>query len=457
MSELIKILIDQSEKKIEEIIKQLSAFASEQRYQLQCVVLNHIIEKTFQLSIKTEEFWHYVKTNIESWDSHYQNERALEEAFSALSNVISSIAKARNIYEKAFKKIDALWDSAKEAFARNQFVQVLRSLRRCALRSMTLKEACRAVAFAIKNRLNNSIRNVSTSRKSVNRDWIKIANENYDLRQIKSVVIISSSLVVRLEEEKNRKIIFVVFFSSKILILEEEKKNRKTILVVLFFSMMLSSIEKKKNQRAISVDLFFDRASSSSSLSSSFISSESRFVTQSSRSLSSSTFRSIAIMFDALMKDVVSLSKIRLKREYLTEQHHEILSSISFTSKSSSNALRSRKRAKEMISITSKKRVKSSKDSCECAMSTRWREALAQVNRIRSIRSVEHLLEELYYLERQVCERHINELERLYDLLSVKNLSEMKNTLWRLLEYSKTMKIFKIENVDLYESFENDD
>jgi uncharacterized protein (UPF0147 family) len=144
--------------------------------------LNHIIEKTFQLSIKTEEFWHYVKTNIESWDFHYQNERAFEKAFSALSNVISSIAKARNIYEKAFKKINALWDSAKKTFARNQFVQVLRSLRRCVLRDMTLKRACRAVAFAIENRLNNSTRDVSINRKSINRDWIKIANENYNLR-----------------------------------------------------------------------------------------------------------------------------------------------------------------------------------------------------------------------------------------------------------------------------------
>ncbi len=414
--------------------------------------MNHIIEKTFQLSIKTKEFWHYVKTNIESWDFHYQNERAFEEAFSILSNVISLIAKARNIYEKAFKKINALWNSAKKAFARNQFVQVLRSLRRCALRDMTLKEACRAVVLAIENRLNNSIRDVSTSRESVNRDWIKIANENYDFRQIKFVVIISSSFVVRLKEEKNRKITFVVFFFSRILTLKEEKKNRKAIFVVLFFSMMLFSIERKKNQKTIFVDFFFDRASSSSSLSSSFISSESRFVTQSSRSLSSSIFKSIAIMFDALMKNVVNLSKTRLKKEYLTEQHHEILFSISFTSKSSSNAFRSRKRIKEMISIASKKRVKSSKDSCECAMSTKWREILAQVNRIRSIKSVEHLLKRLYYLKRQVCERHINELERLYDLLSMKNLSEMKNTLWRLLKYSKTMKIFKIENVDLYES-----
>jgi hypothetical protein len=99
-------------------------------------------------------------------------------------------------------------------------------------------------------------------------------------------------------------------------------------------------------------------------LSSSFINSESRFVTQSSRSLSSSIFKDIAIMFDALMKNVVNFSKIRLKKKYLTEQHHEILSSISFTSKSSSNASRSRKKIRKMISITSKKRVKSSKNSC---------------------------------------------------------------------------------------------
>ncbi len=162
-------------------------------------------------------------------------------------------------------------------------------------------------------------------------------------------------------------------------------------------------------------------------------------------------------MFDALMKNVVSFSKIRLKRKYLTEQHHEIFSSISFTSKSSSNAFRSRKRIKEMISITSKKRVKSSENSCECAMSIKWREILTQVNRIRSIKSVEHLLKEFYFLKRQICERHINEFERLYDLLSMKNFSEMKNIFWRLLKYSKTMKIFKIENVDLYENFESDD
>jgi hypothetical protein len=89
-------------------------------------------------------------------------------------------------------------------------------------------------------------------------------------------------------------------------------------------------------------------------------------------------------------------------------------------------------------------------------MSSKWREILAQVNLIKSIKSAKHLLDKFYYLERQVCERYINELRRLYELLSVKNLSEMKDTLWRLLKYSKTMKIFKIENVNLYESFESE-
>jgi hypothetical protein len=109
-----------------------------------------------------------------------------------------------------------------------------------------------------------------------------------------------------------------------------------------------------------------------------------------------------------------------------------------------------------MTSSISRKRIRSSEKSCDCVMSSRWREILAQASLIRSIRSVEHLLERLYYLERQVCERHINELERLYGLLSVKNSSEMKNILWRLLKYSKTMKTFKIENADLYESFDDE-
>jgi hypothetical protein len=338
---------------------------------------------------------------------------------------------------------------------------MLRNMRKIVIKDWFIHDVMKTIIKVIDYWLKNSKKKMRKKATSTNDDWIKIAEKVFMssrlLIETKIVVIMSSSFVVRLKKKKNREIIFVVFFFSRIVTSKEKKKNRKIILVVFFSSMMLFSIEKKKNQKAIRVDFFFDRTSSSSSLSSSSINSESRFVTQSSRSLSSSTFKNIAIMFDALMKNVVSLSKIRLKKKYLTELHHETLFSISFASKSSSNAFRSRRKVRKMISITSKKRVKSSENSCECAMSTRWREILTQISRIRNIRSVEHLLKKLYYLKRQVCERHINELERLYDLLSVKNLSEMKNIFWRLLKYSRTTKIFKIENVDLYESFESDD
>jgi DNA-directed RNA polymerase subunit N (RpoN/RPB10) len=134
-------------------------------------------------------------------------------------------------------------------------------------------------------------------------------------------------------------------------------------------------------------------------------------------------------LFDALMKDVISLLETRLSKEYVTELHHDALSSISFTSESSFDAFRSRKRARKMISSISRKRIKLSEKSCDYVMSSRWREILTQVNLIKSIKSAEHRLDELYYLKRQVCRRHINKLKRLYELLSMKDLSEMKNIL----------------------------
>ncbi len=454
----------------------MNAFASKQRYQLQCVILNHIIEKAFELSIKTEEFWHYVKTNRESWDLHYQNERAFEEAFSTLSNVISSIAKTRSIYDETFKKINVLWDSAKEAFARNQFVQVLRNLRRCAFRNMTLKKACRDVVLAIKNRLNNSTRDVSTSRESINRNWIKIANENYDFRQIKIIIIMSSSFVARLKKKKNRKIIFVVFFFSRILTLKEEKKNREAILVVFFFLIVLSSSEKKRNQKTIFVDFFFRRTSSSSSLTSSSIVSEFSFASQSISSWSSSTLRNIVMMFKALLKNENCLI-IHFDENLLAELIHNASSSfvLSFDSiffvmfafasfffvfivlASSVRASRFRKRAHESFSSTSQKRSRLTNDHCDCTLSSKWLNDLKNARCVESVRRIEHLLSELYYLDRQICKKHIKQLRQLFDLLSIENFVEMKEVFWKLLKFDEEVEIFKIERSNFFEIFENDD
>jgi hypothetical protein len=461
MSDLIVFLNEAFEMRMKQIIEKLKCCFSAKKYRMQITILDRIVQTRTILDEKTKRFWEYVIDDAESWRFHHSNVLNFVAIYFVISEIVNAIKKERNVYQKTIHIIERLWEREKYEYAINQSIEILRNMKKVVMKNWFIHDVMKTMIKAIDYRLKNSEKRVRKKATSTNDDWAKIAEKMFMstrlLIETRIIVIMSSSFAVRLEKKKNRKTTFVVFFFSTILTLVEKKKNQRTIFVVLFFSTMMFSIEKEKNQRTISVDFFFDRASSSSSLSSSSINFESRFVTQSSRSFSSSAFRSIAIMFDALMKDVVNLSETRLKRKCLTELHHEILSSISFTSKSSSNAFRSRRRAREMISITSRKRVRSSENSCECAMSTRWREVLAQVSRIRSIRSVEHLLKRLYYLERQVCERHINELERLYDLLSVKNLSEMKNILWRLLKYSRTMKIFKIENVDLYENFENDD
>jgi hypothetical protein len=56
MSELVKFLADQIEKKVKKIIKQLNILKSKQRYQLQCLLLNHITKKMYDLKIKTKTF-----------------------------------------------------------------------------------------------------------------------------------------------------------------------------------------------------------------------------------------------------------------------------------------------------------------------------------------------------------------------------------------------------------------
>jgi lipopolysaccharide biosynthesis glycosyltransferase len=170
MFELIKSLIDQSEQRMQNVIKQLKILKLTQRYQLQCLMLNHITNKMYELNNKAKKFWHYVKEDKESWTSHHDNERALKKAFSVFSDVINSIRKIKNTYEKTSRKINALWKSAEEMFAHEQFVQMLKSLRRCALRSMTIKNVRRVVRLIIENRLKNSAREISISRKSINRD-----------------------------------------------------------------------------------------------------------------------------------------------------------------------------------------------------------------------------------------------------------------------------------------------
>jgi hypothetical protein len=138
----------------------------------------------YELKNKTETFWKYVKENKKNWNSHHENERALKKTFSTLSKMIKTTRKTKNDYEKTLRRINALWKSNEKKFARNQFVQLLKNMRRCVLRSLSLNDVRRVMKLTIKDRLMNFVKEMSTSKKSINKNWIKVINEEYDSSRI---------------------------------------------------------------------------------------------------------------------------------------------------------------------------------------------------------------------------------------------------------------------------------
>jgi hypothetical protein len=173
--------------------------------------------------------------------------------------MIDATRKTKNNYEETLWRINTLWKSKEKKFARDQFVQLLKSMRRCALRNLNLNDVRRVVNLTIKNRLMNLVKEMSTSKKSINRNWIRMTEKEYDSSRIEFASCLNSSLTTL-----SSSLSFVIRFtlSSSSVTRLKEKKNRKTIFVVFFSLIVLSSIEKKKIKKQfllISLSIEFRR------------------------------------------------------------------------------------------------------------------------------------------------------------------------------------------------------
>jgi hypothetical protein len=387
MFELVKFLVNQFDKEMKKVIERLSILKSRQRYQLQCSILNQITNKMYELKTRTQIFWKYVKEDKKDWDSHHKNERTLKKTFSTLSKMIETTRKMKNDYEKTLRRINALWESNKKKFARNQFVQLLKSMRRCALRSLSLNDVRRVVKLTIENRLKNLVKKMSTSKKSINKDWIKVINKEYDSFRIEFAFDSNSQLTTL-----SSSLSFFMRFYDVALVryaFKEEEKSKDDFRCFFLLDCVIIDWEKK-NQKAIFVNFFLRRASSSSSLTSSFIVFEFSFVSQSTSSWSSSTLRNIIMMFKTLLKNE-NYFIIHFDENFLTKLIHNVSSSfvLSFDSiffvmfafasfffvfivlASFVRAFRSRKRAHESFSSTSQKKSRLTNDHCDCTLSSK--------------------------------------------------------------------------------------
>jgi hypothetical protein len=102
---------------------------------------------------------------------------------------------------------------------------------------------------------------------------------------------------------------------------------------------------------------------------------------------------------------------------------------VSIVLASSARASRFRKKAHESFSSTSQKRSWLTNDHYDCTLSSKWLNDLKNARCVESVKRIEHFLSELYYLDRQICKKHINQLKQLFELLSIENFVEMKEML----------------------------
>jgi hypothetical protein len=130
---------------------------------------------------------------------------------------------------------------------------------------------------------------------------------------------------------------------------------------------------------------------------------------------------------------------------------------VSIVLASSLNASRFGKKAHESSSSTFKKRNRLTNDYCDCTLSSKWLENLKKARCIESVKRIEHFLKESYYLDRQICKKHINQLRQMFELLSIEDLVEMKKVLWKFLKFDEKVERFEIRRSNFFEIFENDD
>jgi hypothetical protein len=190
------------------------------------------------------------------------------------------------------------------------------------------------------------------------------------------------------------------------------------------------------------------------------------FASSSISSWSSSTLKKMIVMSEAFLKNEDCFIT-HFDESLLVELIHNVSSSFVLSSNSiffvsvvlasSLSASRFRKRAHESFSSTLTKRSRLTNDHCDCTLSSKWLEDLKKTRLIESVKRAEHFLKRLYYLNRQICKKHINQLRQLFELLSIENLVEIKKQLWEFLKFDEEIEIFKIERSDFFEAFEDDD
>ncbi len=117
MSDLIIFLNEAFEMKMNTMIEKLKNCFSEEKYRMQTIILNRIIQTSVILDEKTETFWQYVWNDSDSWRLHHSTVLNFVTIYFVISEIVNAIKKERSVYQKTIHIMKRFWEKKKYDYA----------------------------------------------------------------------------------------------------------------------------------------------------------------------------------------------------------------------------------------------------------------------------------------------------------------------------------------------------
>ncbi len=170
MSDLIIFLNEASEMKVNTMIEKLKSCSSKEKYRMQTIILDRIIQTNVILDEKAETFWQYVLNDFDNWRFHHSIVLNFVAIYLVISEIVNAIKKKRSVYQKTIHIIERLWKKKKYEYAVNQSIEMLRNMRKIVIKDWFIHDVMKTMIKIIDYRLKNSERRVRKKTTSTNDD-----------------------------------------------------------------------------------------------------------------------------------------------------------------------------------------------------------------------------------------------------------------------------------------------
>jgi hypothetical protein len=117
------------------IIEKLKSCSSEEKYRMQIIILNRIVQTSTILDEKTKTFWQYVLDDADNWRFHHSIVLNLIATYSIISRIINAVKKKKDVYRETLHTINQFWKKEEQEYVVHQFLKMLWNMRKIAIKS----------------------------------------------------------------------------------------------------------------------------------------------------------------------------------------------------------------------------------------------------------------------------------------------------------------------------------